>query len=163
MTLIPIASINFHRRKSSFGGIGSGEREKMPPHLHPRSRLTSSLFATTLFASFFVVALPHVLPCPAPRVAYADDGTLQNSKRRRRRRVCSDAVADEKESGDEVELAEGEGEEGVRLSKRACPVPKPGGIVGEILGFKSSSTETSNTGSSRTTSSSSEGKGSRPP
>jgi cytochrome c oxidase assembly factor 2 len=53
----------------------------MPPLLHPRSRFTSSLFATTVFASFFVVALPHILPCPAPRLAYADgempDGTPQ--------------------------------------------------------------------------------------
>ncbi|KUJ16205.1 uncharacterized protein LY89DRAFT_545105, partial [Mollisia scopiformis] len=103
----------------------------MPPHLHPRSRLTSSLFATTLFASFFVVALPHALPCPAPRVAYADDGTPQNGKRRRRRK-CSE----KEESGDEVE-AGGE-EHRVRKSKRECPVPKPGGIVGKILGFKSS-------------------------
>jgi cytochrome c oxidase assembly factor 2 len=36
----------------------------------------------------------------------------------------------------------------VRRSKRECPVPKPGGLVGEILGFKGSS---------------SDGKGSRPP
>jgi cytochrome c oxidase assembly factor 2 len=35
-----------------------------------------------------------------------------------------------------------------RRSKRECPVPKPGGLVGEILGFKGSS---------------SDGKGSRPP
>lgn len=32
--------------------------------------------------------------------------------------------------------------------KRECPIPKPGGIVGEVLGFKSSS---------------SDGKGSKPP
>ena len=32
--------------------------------------------------------------------------------------------------------------------KRECPIPKPGGIVGEMLGFKSSS---------------SDGKGSKPP
>lgn len=130
----------------------------MPPHLHPRSRLTSSLFATTLFASFFVVALPHVLPCPAPRVVYADDGTPQNGKRRRRRK-CSDVGEKEnivEESGDEVEAC------GIRDSKRECPVPKPGGIVGEMLGFKSSST-TANTASTGTASSSSDGKGSRPP
>jgi len=28
--------------------------------------------------------------------------------------------------------------------KRECPVPKPGGIVGEILGFKSSTGEKGN-------------------
>ncbi|KAF8855364.1 hypothetical protein BDZ45DRAFT_676244 [Acephala macrosclerotiorum] len=128
----------------------------MPPHLHPRSRLTSSLFATTLFASFFVVALPHALPCPAPRVAYADDGTPQNGGRRRRRKCVDEENVKEgvvEESGDEVEG------DRVRKSKRECPVPKPPGIIGEILGFKSSNSSST----SRPESSSSEGKGSRPP
>lgn len=31
-----------------------------------------------------------------------------------------------------------------RELKRECPVPKPGGIVGEILGFKSSTGEKGN-------------------
>jgi cytochrome c oxidase assembly factor 2 len=46
--------------------------------------------------------------------------------------------------GAEVEAEDIEGENiegGKRISKRECPVPKPGGIVGEILGFKSSSGE----------------------
>jgi cytochrome c oxidase assembly factor 2 len=117
----------------------------MPPHLHPRSRLTSSLFATTLFASFFVVALPHALPCPAPRVLYADDGTPIPRKRRRRPAICGNdeksevtAAVDAEECPEvdrDVEEIEGE-----RLAKRECPVPKPGGIVGEILGFGRSST-----------------------
>ncbi|KAH6676393.1 hypothetical protein B0J14DRAFT_625718 [Halenospora varia] len=118
----------------------------MPPHLHPRSRLTSSLFATTLFASFFVVALPHALPCPAPRIAYADgempDGATP--RRRRRRRCEGDKMEPLKdrqvteESGDDCEGSV----ETLGLSrkpKRECPVPKPGGLVGEILGFKPSS------------------------
>ncbi|KAN0096101.1 hypothetical protein V8E51_014906 [Hyaloscypha variabilis] len=118
----------------------------MPPHLHPRSRLTSSLFATTLFASFFVVALPHILPCPAPRVLYADDGTPIPRKRRRRPALCpseGDGGKGEEgmvvgEEGKEDVEEEGEGE---KRAKRECPVPKPGGIVGEILGFKASSGE----------------------
>lgn len=57
------------------------------------------------------------------------------------------------ESGDEVEV------ERVRKSKRECPVPKPPGIIGEILGFRSSGSSTT----TRAESSSSEGKGSRPP
>lgn len=129
----------------------------MPPHLHPRSRVTSSLFATTLFASFFVVALPHVLPCPAPRVVYADDGSPINGKRRRRK--CSDAekgmdesTVAEVESGDEAEV-------GARGGKRECPVPKPGGIVGEMLGFR---TSPSSMEDGRETSST-DGKGKRPP
>ncbi|KAH8678706.1 hypothetical protein BGZ60DRAFT_249137 [Tricladium varicosporioides] len=120
----------------------------MPPHLHPRSRLTSSLFATTLFASFFVVALPHALPCPAPRIAYADgempDGA---TPRRRRRRRCEGNkteplkdIAATEEGGDDCEgSVETLGM--LRKPKRECPVPKPRGLVGEILGFKSSSTD----------------------
>jgi cytochrome c oxidase assembly factor 2 len=50
------------------------------------------------------------------------------------------AVAEE--GGDELE------DRGLARSKRECPVPKPGGLVGEILGFNGSS---------------SDGKGSRPP
>jgi cytochrome c oxidase assembly factor 2 len=43
------------------------------------------------------------------------------------------------EGGVEDGDMEGKGEK--RVVKRECPVPKPGGIVGEILGFKSSSGE----------------------
>lgn len=113
----------------------------MPPHLHPRSRLTSSLFATTLFASFFVVALPHVLPCPAPRVAFADsdsEGSCPPGKRRRRRKVVVEKVEGEGADGldgDFKGVLNGDGDEGLRKVKRECPVPKPGGLVGEILGF----------------------------
>jgi cytochrome c oxidase assembly factor 2 len=42
----------------------------------------------------------------------------------------------EEEGKDDVE-----GEEEGKRTKRECPVPKPGGIVGEILGFKASSGE----------------------
>jgi len=116
----------------------------MPPHLHPRSRLTSSLFATTLFASFFVVALPHALPCPAPRVLYADDGTPIPRRKRRKPAICGT----DEEGGVKEGCSEGEAPEriegGKRELKRECPVPKPGGIVGEILGFKSSTGEKGN-------------------
>jgi cytochrome c oxidase assembly factor 2 len=55
-----------------------------------------------------------------------------------------DSVVTE-ENGDDSETLDSRE---VRRSKRECPVPKPGGLVGEILGFKGSS---------------SDGKGSRPP
>ncbi|KAK2624506.1 hypothetical protein QTJ16_006456 [Diplocarpon rosae] len=118
----------------------------MPPPMHPRSRLTSSLFATTLFASFFVVVLPHALPCPAPRVAYADDGTPQSGKRRRRRKCADDeaegsstsVVKDGSTMGESIYYAEDRAE---TRGKRECPVPKPGGVVGEILGFGGSSSD----------------------
>ncbi|PSS00643.1 hypothetical protein BD289DRAFT_479338 [Coniella lustricola] len=121
-----------------------------PPHLHPRSRMTSSLFATTLFASFFVVALPHALPCPAPRVAYADGEIIEdaNGKKRRRRRVqpqeptIKDGIV-QFDSLIQSDLVDQEG----RSEKRECPVPKPGGKVGELLGFKKADNGTSSEGS----------------
>ncbi|SPQ23605.1 d1e8bf29-d604-4d19-b8ae-3a32c28da54f [Thermothielavioides terrestris] len=142
------------------------------PHLHPRSRMTSSLFATTLLASFVVVALPHVLPCPAPRRAFADDGGGGMSSsaagasaagvgadrdappppppRRMRRRTTRRGLDDGAGAGEEgVAVVEfqpgrtsssssgGEDERATRRGRRAreCPVPKPGGILGEWLGF----------------------------
>ncbi|KAL2200501.1 hypothetical protein P885DRAFT_28445 [Corynascus similis CBS 632.67] len=150
-----------------------------PPHLHPRSRMTSSLFATTVLASFLVVALPHVLPCPAParRAYYADDGggdggaATGMAVRRTRRRIreaacdvvetegsdsrkgCGSSGVDKEGSG--IGMVEfrpgtapassgGTDEDGVVLGSgrgrgkgrgRECPVPKPGGILGEWLGF----------------------------
>lgn len=43
-----------------------------------------------------------------------------------------------------VEESAEEGEDSIvpsRKEKRECPVPKPGGLVGEILGFKPSSSD----------------------
>ncbi|KAH8809111.1 hypothetical protein F5884DRAFT_858614 [Xylogone sp. PMI_703] len=126
----------------------------MPPHLHPRSTYTSSLFATSLFASFFVVALPHVLPCPVPHVAYADsnpdatsDGTTRPHRRRKRRCSNADSVGNEEESAaaggamgyEKGELARRDSNGVLIMRKRECPVPKPPGLIGEILGLRSSS------------------------
>ncbi|PWY95864.1 putative alpha-1,3-mannosyltransferase [Aspergillus sclerotioniger CBS 115572] len=113
----------------------------MPPHLHPRSRSTSSLFAGTLLASLVVVGLPHVFPCPAPRRTFADsemvmsaDGQpIQRTRRRRRKDdemlgpddnalVRAQPTADE-EVSTFLQLEE----EAQRLAKAGheCPVPKP--------------------------------------
>ncbi|KAK3339329.1 hypothetical protein B0H65DRAFT_297016 [Neurospora tetraspora] len=106
-----------------------------PPHLHPRSRMTSSLFAATVVASFLVVGVPHILPCPAPRVAFADGDMSADGqpKRRRRRRV------ENTEGKDEIlqfETEPGSGDaDRARALKRECPVPKPGGVLGSMLGF----------------------------
>ncbi|KAK4165925.1 hypothetical protein QBC43DRAFT_314542 [Cladorrhinum sp. PSN259] len=106
-----------------------------PPHLHPRSRMTSSLFATTVVASFFVVALPHILPCPAPRRALAD-GEMPEKRRRRKSEVESPTATI---SEDGIVQFQGQpAERGLKKSAQAareCPVPKPGGILGEWLGF----------------------------
>ncbi|KAI1478434.1 hypothetical protein K445DRAFT_317758 [Daldinia sp. EC12] len=118
----------------------------MPPHLHPRSRMTSSLFATTVAASFFVVTLPHILPCPAPRVTYADSEIAPDGTRRRRRRKPESAVVKdgivqfESPSEDLEHVAKETGGVATRARKeRECPVPKPGGVIGELMGFKGKS------------------------
>jgi len=128
----------------------------MPPHLHPRSRMTSSLFATTVVASFLVVGLPHLLPCPAPRVAYADAAGPDGNRRRARRRSPQDTTQvkdgiaqfeDVVDPNNKSSPPAGSGSEQTEASivtasstaprgKRECPVPKPGGVIGELMGFK---------------------------
>ncbi|KAI1191720.1 hypothetical protein F5B17DRAFT_250237 [Nemania serpens] len=120
----------------------------MPPHLHPRSRMTSSLFAITVAASFLVVGLPHILPCPAPRVAYADaDADSPDSNRRRVRRRSPQQAAEVKDGIAQFGGASSPGRDtsgGAQTSvmtstapreKRECPVPKPG-VISELMGFK---------------------------
>ncbi|KAF2722761.1 hypothetical protein K431DRAFT_221414 [Polychaeton citri CBS 116435] len=107
----------------------------MPPALHPRSRQTSTLFTTTLAISFLVVSLPHLLPCPVDRRQLADSiqmGPDGKPLRRRRRRI------DEKvEEGqvDEQRTNDGAISENIGGAGRECPVPKPGGIIGQVFGF----------------------------
>lgn len=121
----------------------------MPPHLHPRSRSTTSLFAATLFASFLIVGMPHMFPCPAPRRTFADSETImtpdgQQRIRRRRRKQNNEQSTESEFSlprSRQLEDAAAEfqhmDEEARRLTRmgRECPVPKPRGIVGQILGF----------------------------
>ncbi|KAK0391213.1 hypothetical protein NLU13_0714 [Sarocladium strictum] len=116
----------------------------MPPHLHPRSRTTSTLFATTVFASFFVVALPHILPCPVPQTRFADGEVIidENGRRRRWKRKetpeVRDGIAQFGQTAPDEELM-GPGKK--VPDKRECPVPKPGGMLGEWLGFHKDSEE----------------------
>jgi cytochrome c oxidase assembly factor 2 len=99
----------------------------MPSALHPRSRTTLSLFTSTLVLSFAVVALPHIIPCPVPHKTrvYADGEvpTTENGKRRRRKSSSADS---EDRSGSSRE----------KPSARECPVPKPSGLIGQVLGFR---------------------------
>jgi cytochrome c oxidase assembly factor 2 len=94
----------------------------MPPHMHPRSRMTASLFTTTLMVSFLVVAAPHLIPCPVDPRTLADSADPTREARRRRRRP----VADDDRQHLEDRLA----------PRRECPIPKPGGLVGTVLGLK---------------------------
>ncbi|KAL2829963.1 hypothetical protein BDW59DRAFT_141538 [Aspergillus cavernicola] len=123
----------------------------MPPHLHPKSRSTTGLFAGTLLASLMVVGIPHVFPCPAPRRTFADSEMImgpdgQPIKRvRRRRRKDVDTTTPEanafpqttRATEDEVSTFLQLEEEAERLSNpgRECPVPKPTGVIGQLLGF----------------------------
>lgn len=99
--------------------------------------MTSSLFATTVVASFLVVGVPHVLPCPAPRGTYADGEIVvgEDGKRRRRRRretpEVKDGIVHFDQSGEDEAIRRARS----ARSTRECPVPKPGGILGEWLGF----------------------------
>lgn len=89
--------------------------------------------------SFIVVGLPHLLPCPVPK-SYADsqDPNAPNQRRRRRRKPQSDVDG-------EVQgriAGEIEGSEGFETARgRECPVPKPGGLIGTVLGFQKEKAE----------------------
>jgi len=97
--------------------------------------MTTSLFTTTLMVSFFVVAAPHLIPCPVdPRTVSADSSDPTSQKRRRRRRkipeeeTCNEVMSEERRK--KMLLDE-------KLApKRECPVPKPGGLLGQVLGLK---------------------------
>lgn len=125
----------------------------MPPHLHPRSRSTTGLFAGTLLASLLVVGMPHLFPCPAPRRTLADsemtitaDGQqVPRMRRRRRKEIDSESDVPRPDhptpSGavdEEVSTFFQMEEEAQKLAhvSRECPVPKPKGLLGELLGFR---------------------------
>ncbi|KAF2750490.1 hypothetical protein M011DRAFT_465237 [Sporormia fimetaria CBS 119925] len=105
----------------------------MPPHLHPRSRTTTSLFTTTLAICFLVVATPHFLPCPVDPRAMADAPEDAMTGRRRRR---------VKEDGSEETMEEMRKRREEMRMRRECPVPKPGGLIGQVLGVKKEEGET---------------------
>lgn len=92
--------------------------------------MTASLFTTTLMVSFLVVAAPHLIPCPVdPRTL--NDSADPTRKRRRRRPV------DPEDEGNHVLSDEARRKmiEDKFSPKRECPIPKPGGLVGEVLGM----------------------------
>lgn len=83
--------------------------------------------------------MPHILPCPAPRVAFADAEMSKDGRRRRIRRTSGDAENEEASEKEVPEITE----DREMLAQRAhgCPVPKPSGVVGEVLGFAKGSKE----------------------
>lgn len=168
-----------HRRKNLVTAI------RMPPHLHPRSTATSTLFAGTLLASFVVIGIPHVFPCPRPRTGYADtemqfdDDGRPIRRRQMRPKAGNDSTEHEgnyphqlrphqsgadhlqqqqqhllqarstpahrtkglsqlKDISEEAALFQELQREAEALEKEAreCPVPKPRGVLGRLLGFE---------------------------
>jgi len=84
-----------------------------------------SIFTGTLAVSFLVVAMPHLTPCPVPRRVFADGEVPEELRRRRRRKPIQDESGGGQSSEDVV----------MESGRRECPVPKPGGLVGQVLGF----------------------------
>lgn len=89
--------------------------------------------------------MPHILPCPAPRVTFADSEfeITEDGKRRRRRRPVQ--TLDDGSPDGQMEAISGPAmseEEKVLMQKKSheCPVPKPRGFIGEVLGFKNEET-----------------------
>ncbi|KAJ5952183.1 uncharacterized protein N7479_010596 [Penicillium vulpinum] len=126
----------------------------MPPHLHPRSRSTTGLFAGTLLASLLVVGMPHVFPCPSPRRTFADSEMSMTAdgqpapRVRRRRRKDLEAVPEGSQPGQATPVVDEEVSTFLQMEKEAeelshinreCPVPKPKGVIGELLGFRANS------------------------
>jgi hypothetical protein len=127
----------------------------MPPHLHPRSTATSTLFAGTLLASFIVVGIPHVFPCPVPRHSYADserqlqldkDGNpIPKRTPKQDSRLAKAEANKAKTLEDEAALFRQLQQEADMLEKQAreCPVPRPKGWIGRVLGFESQQEQSS--------------------
>ena len=117
----------------------------MPPHLHPRSTATSTLFAGTLLASFVVVGIPHVFPCPRPRRQFLDaEGKLETDAEGLPipGKPQKPGLDHESTAQDEAAILKMLQQEAKQLEQQAreCPVPKPRGFVGRMLGFEQSST-----------------------
>jgi len=146
----------------------------MPSHLHPRSRATSTLFAGTLLASFAVVAVPHIWPCPRPRkqfldseIVIMDDGRAMRRVRKLKKPVSDSELSIEIPSPSPSPSNPADASQSTKMSnqqrkmqkeadllqqlqaeaaardqenaRRPCPVPKPRGALGRLLGFEDAS------------------------
>ena len=82
--------------------------------------------------------MPHLIPCPAPRTALADVEITADGRRIRRNKAVKNgrAAADDDDdasmtpSEQAMIKAMGDGK------GRECPVPKPTGVLGRVLGFE---------------------------
>ena len=79
--------------------------------------------------------MPHILPCPAPRIEFADAEMTEDGRRRRRKRK---ATNEENISvkGEQMDAMDMTAEQAIVARKaHQCPVPKPTGLIGQVLGF----------------------------
>ncbi|KAF2148963.1 hypothetical protein K461DRAFT_213205, partial [Myriangium duriaei CBS 260.36] len=101
----------------------------MPHYLHPRSRSTSTLFTGCLAVSFLVVGMPHLLPCPVDCRQFTDSGEAIPKARRQRRKPSDDPQGQIEEQSTLTGIE-------AQPHRNQCPVPKPRGLIGQMLGFK---------------------------
>lgn len=90
--------------------------------------------------SFLVVATPHFLPCPVDPRTLADSPDpegMSGQPRRRRRRIPRDEAGNDVMSEERQKMKVDEW----ATPKRECPVPKPGGLIGQVLGIKKDDSE----------------------
>jgi cytochrome c oxidase assembly factor 2 len=105
--------------------------------------MTGTLFTGTLAVSFLVVGIPHLLPCPADRRQFADSAECPDGRvPRRRKKRDADGNLSNSANAPSSPAAAANDEALASLSederpKRECPVPKPGGLLGQIIGFRS--------------------------
>jgi cytochrome c oxidase assembly factor 2 len=113
-----------------------------PPHLHPRSSATSTLFGVTLLASFVVVGIPHIFPCPRPkngRLSAPQDLKIPtNHDRQTQLQKTELEIEEEILRQIEVEAAQYESQ------RRECPVPKPRKVLETLLGRQEALEEKTN-------------------
>lgn len=95
--------------------------------------------------SFLVVAMPHIVPCPVPRIKLADEDLdiLEDGRRRSRKENHNpDQTQEEDESLTNGQLSSSKQQRAaMRRKAHECPLPKPGGRIGSLLGVTPGSGE----------------------
>lgn len=81
------------------------------------------------------MGMPHIIPCPASRIAFAEGEQNFSSEdgHRRRRRRSEDQGQEVGMSEEEIVKLQDQRKELIKRTRK-CPVPKPMGIIGGVLG-----------------------------
>ena len=93
----------------------------------------------TLLVSFLVVGMPHLLPCPAPRVRLADSRLEVTEDVEKKIQPAKEVELDSEQTNLAGRISNYSKEEELMLRNKVheCPVPKPTGYIGQLLGFAS--------------------------